>query len=308
MKIVYMGTPDFAVPALQAIAKVHQVELVITQPDKPKGRGKAMQFTPVKEAAVSLDIPVYQPEDINSEESYQKLKEISPDIMVVAAFGQILKERILNLPTYGCINIHASLLPNLRGAAPIQFAILEGHKKAGVTIMQMAKGLDSGDMISKSEVVLDAKETGGSLHDKLSALGGTLILDTLKQIEEKTATYTPQGEEFTYAGMLTKSMGEIDWNKDAITIERLIRGLNPWPSAYTFLENKMLKIWEAEIVDKKGKPGEIIEVTKKDFTVATGDGSLVIKNLQLQGKKRMDVDAFLRGVKLEAGIQLGRIN
>lgn len=308
MKVIYMGTPDFAVPALKALVTGgYEVLAVITQPDKPKGRGKAMQFPPVKEAALEYNIPVYQPTNVNDEESMQLFRTLNPDIIVVAAFGQVLKEELLNLPKYGCINIHASLLPKLRGAAPIQFAVIEGDKEAGVTIMKMAKGLDTGDMLSKVSVPLDKKETGGSLHDKLSKLGGELLMNTLTEIENNTITPVPQGEEYTYAGMLSKSMGDIDWTKDALTIERLIRGLNPWPSAYTYLGEKMLKIWDADVDETvTGEPGTIVDVNKKNFTVATGNGGLVINSLQLQGKKRMDCDAFLRGVKLEAGKKLGR--
>lgn len=308
MRIVYMGTPDFAVLPLQALVEgKHEVLAVITQPDKPKGRGKAMQFPPVKEAALKYQLPVYQPSNINDEESMELLKKLNPDIIVVAAFGQVLKEELLNLPKYGCINIHASLLPKLRGAAPIQFAVIEGDKEAGVTIMKMAKGLDTGDMLSKASITLDKKETGGSLHDKLSKLGAKLLMNTLKEIENNTITPIPQGDEYTYAGMLTKSMGEIDWNKDAITIERLIRGLNPWPSAYSYLGDKMLKIWDADVDETiDGKPGVIVSLTKQNFTVATGKGGLIINSLQLQGKKRMDCDAFLRGVKLLVGTKLGR--
>ena len=308
MKVIYMGTPDFAVPALKALVEGgHEVLAVITQPDKPKGRGKAMQFPPVKEAALAYEIPVYQPVHVNDEENIEVFRKLNPDIIVVAAFGQVLKEELLNLPKYGCINIHASLLPKLRGAAPIQFAVIEGDKEAGVTIMQMAKGLDTGDMLSKVSVTLDKKETGGSLHDKLSKLGGELLMNTLKEIENNTITPVPQGDEYTYAGMLHKSMGDIDWSKDATTIERLIRGLNPWPSAYSYLGEKMLKIWDADVDETvSGEPGMIVEVNKRNFTVATGKGGLVINSLQLQGKKRMDCDAFLRGVKILVGTKLGR--
>jgi methionyl-tRNA formyltransferase len=301
-----MGTPDFAVPALKALIDGGQeVVAVVTQPDKPKGRGKTMQFTPVKEVALEYGLPVYQPININ--EDVERLKELAPDIIIVAAFGQVLKEEILKLPKYGCINIHASLLPKLRGAAPIQFAVIEGHKQAGVTIMQMAKGLDTGDMIAKQAIEVDEKETGGSLHDKLSVIGGELLMNTLKEIENNSITPIPQGEDYTYAGMLTKSMGEINWNQDATVIERLIRGLNPWPSAYTYLGEKMLKIWSADVdCEVTGTPGTIVDVTKKNFTVATGKGGLVITSLQLQGKKQMESDAFLRGVKLEVGMKLGR--
>ena len=245
MRIVFMGTPDFSVPALTALVEAgHDVIAVVTQPDKPKGRGKLVQMTPVKEKALEYGIPVYQPVKARDPEFVSLLKEMKPDAMVVAAFGQLLPKTILDIPPYGCVNIHASLLPKYRGAAPIQFAVINGESVSGITTMMMAPTLDTGDILDQESVALDEKETGGSLHDKLSAIGGRLIIKTLKKLEDGTAVRTVQDEEkMTYFGMLKKSMGDIDWNQDAASIERLIRGLNPWPSAYTSWEEKTIKLW-----------------------------------------------------------------
>ena len=304
MKIVYMGTPDFAVNPLHALAEAgYEVAGVITQPDKPKGRGKTMLPTPVKEEAMKHRFPVYQPVKVRDPEFLQVLEKLDPDIIVVAAFGQIIPKSILELPKYGCINIHASLLPKYRGAAPIQWAVIDGEKGSGVTTMMMDVGLDTGDMLEQKAIPLDEKETGGSLFDKLSALGGSMILSTLKGLENGTITRTPQGESGTsYAKMLTKEMGHIDWTKDAVSIERLVRGLNPWPSAYTSYAGKTMKIWSAEVTDLPGEraPGKI-HVTKDRLFFETGEGVLDVKELQLEGKKRMDTASFLRGFQMEDG-------
>lgn len=310
MKLVYMGTPDFAVPPLVSLVEAgHEVAAVVTQPDKPKGRGKAVLMTPVKEKALSYGIPVYQPVRVKKDEEFLKiLREIHPDAIVVAAFGQILPKEILELPRYGCVNIHASLLPKYRGAAPIQWAVIDGEKESGITTMMMDVGMDTGDMLERLVVPLDQNETAGSLFDKLSKAGGPLILDTLKKLEEGTAVRTRQPEEgVTYAGMLDKSFGKIDWSRSAAEIERLIRGLNPWPSAYTKYKEKTMKLWAADVVDSddSGNPGQIVRVEKKRFLVQTGNGLLAIKELQLEGKKRMEADAFLRGVSLNEGEKLG---
>lgn len=306
MRIVYMGTPDFAVPALEGLIEAgHLVAGVVTQPDKPKGRGKNMQYPPVKEKALEYDLPVYQPKNVNEPEMLKILTDLAPDVIVVAAFGQILKSPILHLPKYGCVNIHASLLPKLRGAAPIQWAVLEGDREAGVTTMCMEEGLDTGDMLLQEKIVLDPKETGGSLTNKLSLLGKDLIVKTLCRLEEGTLTKIPQTGESSYAGMLTKSSGRIDWTQDAYAIECLIRGCIPWPSAYTKYQGKMLKIWGADVDESlAGEPGTVLSVNKKDFTVAAGSGGLVIREVQAEGKKRMSADAWLRGVHLEAGTVL----
>ena len=241
MKIVYMGTPDFAVPPLAALVKAgYEVTAVITQPDKPKGRGKTLLPTPVKEEAMKHEIPVYQPQKVREPEFVEVLKNLAPDMIVVAAFGQIIPKEILDMPKYGCINIHASLLPKYRGAAPIQQAVIDGEKESGVTIMKMGMGLDTGDMISQAVVTLREDETGGSLFDRLAETGASLLIQTIPSIENGTATYTKQPEESPtpYAAMITKKMGLLDFSGNAEVLERLVRGMNPWPSAYTFLNNK----------------------------------------------------------------------
>ena len=305
MRIVFMGTPDFSVPALTALVEAgHDVIAVVTQPDKPKGRGKLVHMPPVKEKALEYGIPVYQPVKARDPEFVSLLKEMKPDAMVVAAFGQLLPKTILDIPKYGCVNIHASLLPKYRGAAPIQFAVINGESVSGITTMMMAPTLDTGDILDQESVALDEKETGGSLHDKLSAIGGRLIIKTLKKLEDGTAVRTVQDEEkMTYYGMLKKSMGDIDWNQDAASIERLIRGLNPWPSAYTSWEGKTIKLWEADALEKEyeGTCGQVVKTGKDCLYVKTGKGTLAVKELQLQGKKRMDTGAFLRGYQIAEG-------
>ena len=263
--------------------------------------------TPVKEAALKYAIPVYQPLKVRAEEFVKVLEKIAPDIIVVAAFGQIISKEILELPKYGCINVHASLLPAYRGAAPIQWAVINGDKESGVTIMQMDKGLDTGDILLVETYRLAPKETGGSLFDKLSELGGPLLLKALDLAEKGELSPVPQEhEKHTYAKMLTKALGEIDFTQSAEVIERLIRGLNPWPSAYTHLAGKMLKIWDADVVpsETKGEPGRIVQVEKDSFMVQTGKDLLKINSLQLEGKKRMDAESFLRGYTLEVGSTL----
>ena len=309
MKIVFMGTPDFAVPALEALVKGgHQVIAVVTQPDKPKGRGKGMAMPPVKEKAMEFNIPVYQPVKVREEGFFQQLRELSPEVIVVAAFGQILPKAILDLPRYGCINIHASLLPKYRGAAPIQWAIINGEKETGVTTMMMDAGLDTGDMLEKTVVPIEEGETAQSLSDKLSAAGGPLILSTLKKVEEGTLTRTPQrDEESCYAKILQKTLGRIDWNREAEHIERLIRGLNPWPSAYTTLNGKSLKLWKAKALleEYPGEAGQVVKAVGNELLIKTGKGTLKAEALQLEGKKRMEADAFLRGCPIEEGTRLG---
>lgn len=305
MRIVFMGTPEFSVPALKALVEAgHDVVGVVTQPDKSKGRGKEIQMPPVKEQALEYGIPVYQPVKARDPEFVKVLADLAPDTMVVAAFGQILPKSILDIPRYGCICIHASLLPKYRGAAPIQYAVIHGEKESGITTMLMAEGIDTGDMLDQEAVSLDLKETGGSLHDKLSQIGASLILKTLKKLEDQTAVRTPQDDsQSCYVGMIKKSMGDIDWSMDAVEIERLIRGLNPWPSAYTDWNGKIIKIWDALVVDKEyeGTCGQVVEAGKDCLVVKTGKGGLSIKELQMQGKKRMDIGAFLRGYQIAEG-------
>ena len=308
MKIIFMGTPEFAVGALESLVKAgHQIELVVTQPDKPKGRGKEMQFTPVKECALKYDIPVFQPVKIKTPEAVEELRKYEADVFVVAAFGQILSEDILNMPKYGCINIHASLLPKYRGSAPIQWVILNGEEVTGITIMQMASGIDNGDILLQSTVEIDAKETGDSLHDKLAAEGAKLIVEALPKIEKGELTPVKQNdEESSYVKMLQKSIGKIDWNKSAAVIERMVRGLNSWPGTYTHYNGKTLKIWESEVSDKEteladASPGTITAVEKAAIYVRTGEKDLKITEVQLEGKKRMSVKDFLLGCRIKVG-------
>lgn len=310
MKVIFMRTPEFSVGTLEALIEAgHEVALAVTQPDKPKGRGGKMQYTPVKEAALKHGIPVFQPKKVREPECVEELKQYNADIIVVIAFGQILPKEILEMTPFGCVNVHASLLPKYRGAAPIQWAVIDGEEVSGVTTMQMDEGLDTGDMLLKTEIRLDEKETGGSLHDKLAAAGAELCVRTLKGLEEKTVVPKPQGESPTaYARMLDKKLGNIDWSRDAESIERLVRGLNPWPSAYTNWDGKVMKIWEARAekraAEAGGVPGTVISVEKDGFCVETGDGVLKVLALQIPGKKRMEADAFLRGYEIAPGTVL----
>lgn len=310
MKVVYMGTPDFAVGALEAIlAAGHEVTAVVTQPDRQKGRGKEVQFSPVKECAVAHGIPVLQPVRIKTPEAVEQLKQYEADIFVVAAFGQILSKEILEMPKYGCINIHASLLPKYRGAAPIQWAVINGEKVSGVTIMQMNEGLDTGDILFQREVELEPKETGESLFDKLADLGAGLVVEALEKIASGDVSPFPQEDSLsTYAGMLTKECGRMDFSMPAVKLEQRIRGLNSWPGSYTRWRGKTLKVWDADVVnclETKALPGEVTEVSKDGFTVACGEGGLVLKSVQPEGKKRMAVKDFLLGYSVEIGEKLG---
>ena len=285
----------------------YAVAAVVTQPDKPKGRGKTLLPTPVKEEAVMHDIPVYQPEKVrNNPEFLEILKEINPEIIVVAAYGQIIPKEILELPKFGCINIHASLLPKYRGAAPIQQAVIDGEKVSGVTIQQMGEGLDTGDMISKIVIPISPTETGGSLFGKLAQAGADLLIKTLPSIEQGTAEFEKQPEESPtpYAAMITKQMGLMDFRKSAEELERLVRGLNPWPSAYTFLNGKTLKVWKCKVSTEKtdAVPGTIFLADKEGIHTACGEGVLILTEVQLEGKKRMETEAFLRGYHIENGI------
>lgn len=304
MKIVFMGTPEFAVPTLDAIAKEHEVLAVFTQPDKPKGRGKKMLFSAVKEKAVEYGFDIYQPAKVREAEVVEVLKNLSPDVIVVVAFGQILSEEILNIPKYGCINVHGSILPEYRGAAPIQWSIIHGKEYGGVTTMYMAKGLDSGDMILKAEEKILESDTYGSLYERLSSIGAKLLIETLELVENGNAPRTPQNdEEATLAPMITREMEHIDWNNKAVDIVNLIKGLNPQPVAYTLLNGEKLKIWFAEVEKQSysGLPGEIVDVRKKDFVVMTNDGAVAVKEVQAQGGKKMTSDAYMRGHAIEKG-------
>lgn len=318
MRVIFMGTPDFSVGTLEAIiAAGHEVVAVVTQPDKPKGRGGVMAMSAVKEAALKHDLTILQPVKARDPEFVEELRSYQPDVMVVVAFGQILSAEILHMPKYGCINVHASLLPRYRGASPIQWAVIDGCEYSGVTTMQMDEGIDTGDILLEEKVKLDPKETGGSLFDRLSSVGANLLVKTLKAVENKDVTPVKQDEsQATYVKMLKKSFGEIDFNKEAVVIERLIRGLNPWPSAFTHLHGKMLKIWDADVVMeselsdeelaeyKKVQPGTVFAIKKDDFYVKCSDSALKINEVQLEGKKRMMSDAFLRGNSVELGMLL----
>ncbi|MEE1086603.1 MAG: methionyl-tRNA formyltransferase [Schaedlerella sp.] len=308
MRVIFMGTPDFSVGTLEAIVEAgHDVCLAVTQPDKPKGRGKEMQFTPVKEAALKHGIPVFQPRKVRQPECVEELKKYNADVCVVIAFGQILPKEILELTPYGCMNVHASLLPAYRGAAPIQWALISGEKVTGITTMQMDEGLDTGDMLLKVEVPITDEDTGETLHDKMAAAGAKLAVETLAAMEAGTLKPEKQGETTTpYAKMLKKEMGNIDWSKPADEIERLVRGLNSWPSAYTKWDNKVMKIWRAgvESTNTEAACGTVVKVEKDSFSVQTGNGLLVVKELQIPGKKRMNADAFLRGYQVTEGTVL----
>ncbi len=299
MRIVFMGTPEFSVPVLEALVKEgHEVVGVVTQPDKPKGRGKAVLMPPVKEKALEYGLSVYQPAKVRDAGFVEVLKGLNPDIMVVVAFGQILPKSVLDIPPFGCVNIHASLLPRYRGAAPIQWVIIDGEQETGITTMMMDSGLDTGDMLEKTIVPIAPDETGDSLHDKLKEAGASLILSTLKKIEAGIITRIPQTDEGTcYARMLTKNMGKIDWTMEAAAIERLVRGLNSWPGTYTTWKGRTLKIWKVQVLEEDcdGACGEVVRADKNSLLVKTGKGILSLLEVQPEGKKRMAADAFLRG-------------
>lgn len=306
-----MGTPDFAVGTLtKLVESEHDVVLVVTQPDKPRGRGKEVSFSPVKEEAVKYGIDIFQPQRIKTEESIEVLKKYQPDVIVVVAFGQILSKEILEMPKFGCINVHASLLPKYRGAAPIQWAVLNGDEVSGVTTMRMDEGLDTGDAILTREVVLDKKETAGKLFDRLMEVGADLLMESLKVIENGEASYTPQDHsKATKTRLITKEMGKIDFDRPAVEIERLVRGMNPWPSAYCKLNGKTLKVWDCDVVEETSElddgivqtanSGAIVGITKKNMFVKTGNGILKLNEIQLEGKRRMNCEEFLRGYSLK---------
>jgi len=319
MKIVFMGTPDYAVGALEAlIAAGHEITAVVTQPDKPKGRSGQLVFPPVKECALKYGIPVFQPVKIKTEEAIAQLRTYEADVFVVAAFGQILSQEILDMPRYGSLNIHASLLPRYRGASPIQNVILKGEKVTGVTIMQMDAGIDTGDMLYKKEVAIERTDTFETLHDKLTVLGGVAIVEALALLAAGKLMPEKQDNSIScYAPLIKKEMGRIDFQKAADEIELLVRGMNPWPSAYTSYRGKQLKIWEARAEESEDsavtgtacaaerKPGQILAVCKDHVVIAAGKGILKIYSLQLEGKKRMSTRDFLLGVKMQAGELLG---
>lgn len=308
MRVVFAGTPLFAVNSLESLYnKGYDIPMVISQGDKKRGRGKKLQYTHVKEKAIELGLEVYQPENINSKEAIEKIRGLSPDFIVVVAFGQILKKELLDIPIYSCINVHASLLPKYRGAAPINWSIINGEKETGVTIMEMAEGLDSGDMILKEAIKIEEDDDYPKLHDKLSNLGSKLLIEALESIVRGEAVFEPQNHDLsTYAPMLYKDTGKIDWNKNTMEIINLIKGVIPWPGAYTFYGEDMLKIHKVSIVkeDIEAQAGEIVRVNKAGMLVKTKDGLLLIEELQFPNKKRMTVRDYIAGNNIEEKIIL----
>ncbi len=311
MKIVFMGTPDYAVGALEALIQAgYEITAAVTQPDKAKGRSGSLQYPPVKECALKYGIPVFQPERVKRPEAVETLRGYEADVFIVAAFGQILSQEILDMPKLGCLNIHASLLPKYRGSSPIQHAIIDGEERTGITIMQMDAGIDTGDILYQRELSIHRRDTSQSLYDKLTVLGGQTIVEALKLLEQGSLMPRKQREEDgCYVKMITKEMGRIDFSRDALSIERLVRGMNPWPSAYTFFRGKQMKIWEAAALDEAASglaAGTVAAVGKEDFTVATGQGLLQIRELQLEGKKRMSAHDFMLGMRVTPGELLGQ--
>lgn len=305
MRIVYMGTPDFAVPALEKLAQSpdYTVVAVFTQPDKPKGRKMVMTPPDVKVCAEKLGIPVFQPSSMRSEEAYNSLKELNPDVIVVAAYGQILPKAVLDLPKFGCVNIHGSLLPKYRGAAPIQQSVLDGEKVTGVTTMLMDAGLDTGDILLKAETEIGENETAGELFDRLAVLGGELIVETLDKLKKGEITPQKQDESLaTHTSKITKELCPIDFNKSAFEVHNKVRGLNPWPVAVTEIAGKTVKVYSSRVSDLSGEPGTILSL--KPFVIACGDKSVELIEIQPQGKKRMTAQAFLAGHKLNIGDKL----
>lgn len=306
MRIVFMGTPDFAVPSLQALIDAgHDVCAVYTQPDKPQGRKQILTAPPVKTLALEHDIPVFQPNTLKNEDEQARLRELAPEVIIVVAYGKLLPKAVLDIPPHGCINVHGSLLPRWRGAAPIQWAVIAGDEMAGVTTMQMAEGLDTGDMLLTYETKVGEKETAGELFDRLAQSGAELLTQTLVKLDEITPR--PQDDaQSCYAHMLDKQMAVIDWSKSAHEIDCLIRGLNPWPIALTALSGERLKVFAAEKANGNGEPGTVLEADpKKGLTVACGEGALRLTEIQLVGGKRMKATDFLRGHAIEVGTKLG---
>lgn len=310
MNIVFMGTPDFAVESLDKLYDSgHNILAVVSQPDKPSGRGMKLMAPPVKEYAIEKNIKVYQPEKVRGNvEFIEEMKALKPDVMVVVAYGKLLPKEVLDIPKYGCINVHGSLLPKYRGSAPIQWAIINGESKTGITTMYMNEGMDTGDMILKKEIDILDSDTYGTLYEKLKKLGGKVIVETLEIIAEGFMQREKQPDDFTMAPMINKTLGNIDWNKSALEIRNLIRGLNPMPGAYTQLDGRVMKIWSAEIeknilnMDNKEIPGTIVVANPKDgLMVVTGEGLLKITELQMTNAKRMSANDYLRGNSIEIG-------
>ena len=307
MRVVFMGTPDFAVPSLEITAKEHELLAVVTQPDRKRDRGQNVKFSPIKDRALAYDVPIYQPEKVSTSEFIALMEQLNPDVIVVVAFGQKIPKALLELPAHGCINVHASLLPQYRGAAPIQYAIINGDQKTGVTTMYLNEGWDEGDMILQAEEPIYPSDTAGTLHDRLAVKGAELLGETLRQIEAGTAPRIPQDhEQATYAYKLEKSDGEIDWNLNAVNIHNLVRGLNPWPTAYTYLGKEMLKLWETEVVgSREYPPGEILEISPQGILVGTPQGGLLLKQVQRQGSRMMAAYDAANGLRMKVGQVLG---
>ena len=310
MKVVFMGTPDFAVGTLEAIVGAgHEVAAVVTQPDKPKGRGGVMAMSPVKECALRHGLTVLQPLKARNPEFIEEIKAINPDVIVVVAFGQIIPSEIIHMPKYGCINVHASLLPKYRGASPIQWTVLDGCEYSGVTTMLMDEGIDTGDILETATVKLDERETGGSLFDRLSLVGAKLLVETLDKAEAGQLHPVKQDDsQSSYVRMIDKSFGLMDFTQPVEVLERRVRALNPWPSAFTHMDEKLLKIWDATVIQdnnvKAGDYGKVKTDGKTCFMVACDGGYLSVNELQLEGKKRMKVEDFLRGYSIKEGTVL----
>ena len=305
LRIIFMGTPEFAVPTLKALIKgPDRIVAVVSQPDRPKGRGRKLVPTPVKELATQHSIEVLQPTKIKTDAFHEQLQHYQPDLIVVAAYGRILPPRLLNLAPRGCINVHGSLLPRHRGAAPIQWAIIKGDKEVGVTIMQMDVGMDTGDMLLQRSLVPTADETTGSLFPKIAQLGSIALMDTLDLLSNGCLAPSPQdSSEATEAPMFSKTDGLIDWNSSAAHLSRLVRGLDPWPTAFCFLNNKKLQLYKPEVVhiDSEHPPGTVLRADSSGLLISTSDGCLLIHEVKLEGKKRMSVTSFLNGYPVEAG-------
>jgi len=307
MKIVFMGTPDFAVPSLEALIEKYGVEAVFTQPDRPKGRGKKIAFSAVKEVAVKHDIKVFQPEKLKDDrEAIEYLKDIKPDFIIVVAFGQILTKEVLDIPKYGCINLHASLLPMYRGAAPLNWVVINGEKKSGNTTMLMDVGLDTGDMLLKDEVEITENMTAGELHDILMVRGGNLLIQTIEGVANGTIKGIKQEGETCYAKMLSKNTGKISWDKNAVEIHNLIRGLNPWPIAHTTYKDDNMKIYESEVLNENSnkEPGTILSVNKTGMKVSCNEGILLVKKVQFPNGKPLTIEQYINGKDIEVGCKL----
>jgi len=309
LKIVFMGTPDFAVPPLQALHdSPHEMLAVVTQPDRPKGRGRKLTPPPVKRAATTYGYPVLQPQTVRTDGFHRQMAELAPDLFVVVAFGQILPQSLLDIPACGAINVHASLLPRYRGAAPIQWAIISGDRETGVTTMMMDKGMDTGDMLLVEKTAIGTDETAADLHDRLSDMGARTLIRTLQKLQDGSLRPTPQDHtQATYAPMLKKKDGEIDWSMPAERIECLIRGMTPWPGAYTFSDGMRLKIFKACVLERdiSVPPGTILECFPGELRVATGQSALAVQEIQGASGKRLPIDDFLCGCRLPDGLCLG---